>query len=52
MQLYRLSVLGNCPERCFADKVIAGADTGFWGHIGMGMGACPSKLARVSGKAQ
>ena len=33
----------------------AGADTGFCvggGHIGMGMGACPSKLARVSGKAQ
>ena len=22
------------------------------GHIGMGMGACPSELARVSGKAQ
>ena len=22
------------------------------GHIGVGMGACPSKLARVSGKAQ
>ena len=35
----------------------AGADIGFCvggggGHIGMGMGACPSRLARVSGKAQ
>ena len=32
-----------------------GADTGFCvrgGHIGMGMGACPSKLARVSGNSQ
>ena len=34
---------------------ISGADTGFCvrgGHIGMGMGACPSELARVCAKAQ
>ena len=29
-----------------------GGGGGGGGHIGMGMGAFPSKLARVSGKAQ
>ena len=31
---------------------VLGGRGGGGGHIGIGMGACPSKLARVSGKAQ
>ena len=36
-------------QGCFQGRI---QDFVLGGHTGMGMGACPSKLARVSGKAQ